>query len=317
MVARKLISFDWAIKKVLRNKANFDILEGFLTELLKDDIKILEILESESNKERETGKFNRVDLKVQSEKHGIIIIEVQYEYEIDFFSRILWASSKVIVEHLDESKAYGNAPKVISISILYADIGKGDDYIYRGTTAFKGIHTHKTLQLEEREKEYYELNRVFNVFPEHYLIKLSKFDKVTTDTLDEWIYFLKTATIKDNFTAKGIKKAQNSLDILQLNLEEKQAYEAYQEDLHYQASMLESSYGVGMRKGRVAGKVEGKIEGKIEGRVELILELLDSKFTTAMTAVYRNKLSQMTEEQLQHISKKILTCDKITEVFLR
>jgi predicted transposase/invertase (TIGR01784 family) len=130
MAIRKLISFDWAIKKLLRDKANFDILEGFLTELLKDEIKILEILESESNKKNKEDKFNRVDLKVKSEKHGLIIIEVQYEYEIDFFSRILWASSKVIAEHLDEGKAYGNVPKVISMIILYANIGKGDDYIY-------------------------------------------------------------------------------------------------------------------------------------------------------------------------------------------
>lgn len=39
---RKLISFDWAIKRILRSKANFDILEGFLSELLKEDIKIIE-----------------------------------------------------------------------------------------------------------------------------------------------------------------------------------------------------------------------------------------------------------------------------------
>ena len=311
MAIRKLISFDWAIKHILRNKANFDILEGFLTELLKDDIKILEILESESNKIRKTAKLNRVDLKVKSDKHGIIIIEVQYEYEIDFFSRILWSSSKAIVEHLDESKAYGEVPKVISISILYADIGKGNDYIYRGTTAFKGIHNHKTLQLEEREKEYYELNRVFNVFPEHYLIKLSQFNKITQDTLDEWIYFLKTASIKDNFTAKGIQKAQQSLNILQLKPQERQAYDNYQEDLHYQASMLESSYGVGIRKGRT----EGRVEGKIEGKIELILALLDAKFSTTFNKHYQLQLEKMTLEELHLLPKKILHCDTIEQLF--
>ncbi len=64
MSKRKLISFDWAMKKLLRSKANFEILEGFLSELLKEDISILEILESESNKEDSKDKFNRVDLKV-------------------------------------------------------------------------------------------------------------------------------------------------------------------------------------------------------------------------------------------------------------
>ena len=61
---RKLITFDWAIKCLLRSKANFGILEGFLSELLKEDISILEVLESEANKEQKQDKFNRVDLKV-------------------------------------------------------------------------------------------------------------------------------------------------------------------------------------------------------------------------------------------------------------
>ncbi|WYD81344.1 MAG: hypothetical protein V8K32_02960 [Candidatus Electrothrix gigas] len=63
MSKRKLISFDWAMKKLLRSKANFEILEGFLSELLKEDIRILELLESKSNKEDRKDKFNRVDLK--------------------------------------------------------------------------------------------------------------------------------------------------------------------------------------------------------------------------------------------------------------
>ncbi len=298
MAIRKLISFDWAIKKLLRDKANFDILEGFLTELLKDEIKILEILESESNKNGKENKFNRVDLKVKSEKHGFIIIEVQYEYEIDFFSRILWASSKVIAEHLDEGKAYGNVPKVISISILYSDIGKGDDYIYHGTTCFKGIHNKKIMELVEKEKEYYELNRVFNVFPEHYLIKLGKFNEITKDSLDESVYFLKTATIKDDFTAKGIKKVQKSLDVLQLDLEERRAYEAHQENLHYQASMMESSYGVGERKGIRKGRIEEKID-----IAKNLLDILEVDVIASKTGLNIKEVEALKDKRLPHIQR--------------
>ena len=38
---RKLITFDWAMKRLLRSKANFDILEGFLSELLDEDIDLV------------------------------------------------------------------------------------------------------------------------------------------------------------------------------------------------------------------------------------------------------------------------------------
>jgi hypothetical protein len=43
-MSRQLISFDWAIKKLLRSKANFGILAGFLSELLFTDITIIEVL---------------------------------------------------------------------------------------------------------------------------------------------------------------------------------------------------------------------------------------------------------------------------------
>ncbi len=117
MPTRKLISFDWAMKKLLRSKANFDILEGFLSELLKDDIHILEILESEGNKEDQRDKFNRVDLKVRNRKD---------EY---YLQRILFGTSKVITEHLQEGDPYSAVVKVISVNILYFDLGQGTDKV--------------------------------------------------------------------------------------------------------------------------------------------------------------------------------------------
>ena len=61
----KLIRFDWAMKTLLRDKANFDILEGFLSAVLRQDVSIIEILESESNVSALEQKLNRVDLLIQ------------------------------------------------------------------------------------------------------------------------------------------------------------------------------------------------------------------------------------------------------------
>ena len=44
---KRLVRFDWAIKYLLRNKAHFVILEGFLSELLKEDVEIEQILDTE------------------------------------------------------------------------------------------------------------------------------------------------------------------------------------------------------------------------------------------------------------------------------
>ncbi|MDR1896262.1 MAG: hypothetical protein LBR10_05680, partial [Prevotellaceae bacterium] len=59
---RPLVSFDWALKRLLRNKANFEVVEGFLSELLGRQIKVNSILEGTSNKEDPSDKSNSVDV---------------------------------------------------------------------------------------------------------------------------------------------------------------------------------------------------------------------------------------------------------------
>ena len=78
-MAKKHIRFDWAAKKILRDKKNFGILEGFLSELLKEEIQIEGLLESESNQEEEDDKFNRVDLFAENSKgEHIINVDVSH-----------------------------------------------------------------------------------------------------------------------------------------------------------------------------------------------------------------------------------------------
>ena len=62
----KYIRFDWAIKRLLRQKANFGVLEGFLTVFLDEPITIVEILESEGNQSSEDDKFNREDITARN-----------------------------------------------------------------------------------------------------------------------------------------------------------------------------------------------------------------------------------------------------------
>ena len=260
-MSRKLISFEWAIKRILRSKANFDILEGFLSELLKEDIKIIEILESESNQDQRDDKFNRLDLKVKNDNDEIILIEIQYSSELDYLQRILYASSKAITEHMKEGEAFSEVSKVISISVLYFDFGDGDDYIYKGTTNFIGLHNHMQLKLNEKQKDLYKTDKIEKVYPEYYLIKVRNFNDNAKDSLDEWINFLKNETIPENPRAKGLAKASQELDYLKMSEQERIAYNRYQEDRHHEASIYESTYVV----------------GKITGIKEVALNLLKAK----------------------------------------
>jgi len=238
---RQFVSFDWAMKKLLRSKANFDVLEGFLSELLKDDITIEEILESGSNQEGRLDKYNRVDLLVKDGQGQRIIIEVQYEREADYFQRMLYGTSKVISETLQSGEPYAGIKKVISVNIVYFDLGQGDDYVYLGRTSFTGLHANDTLELNDYQKEMFECGVVSDLFPDYYILKINKFNDVAKDGLDEWIYFLKNEEIKGDFNARGLDAAKEKLDIMKLTDEERLAFSRYEEDLHLQASLMEFS----------------------------------------------------------------------------
>ncbi|MBF8273690.1 MAG: hypothetical protein HW380_2795, partial [Magnetococcales bacterium] len=190
MKQRRFISFDWALKRLLRSKANFAILEGFLSELLFDNICIQEILESESNKEDPLDKFNRVDIKVKNKNGELILIEIQFQRQLDYLQRLLYGTAKTVTEHVDEGEPYASVPKVISVSIMYFDLGQGEDYIYKGTTSFKGLHTNDELNLSEGQKALFHRGSVSEIYPEYYLIKINRFNNAARDTLDEWVYFL-------------------------------------------------------------------------------------------------------------------------------
>ena len=237
-MTKKLIRFDWAVKKLLRNKANFVVLEGFLSELLFDDIKIQKILESESNKETENDKYNRVDILTQNSKNELIIVEIQNTYEIDFFHRMIYGTSKALIENISLGQPYSEIKKVISINVVYFDLGQGKDYIYKGKTNFEGLHEKDTLQLSLQQKQTFTKKEISDFFPEYYIIKVNKFNDIAKDTLDEWVYFLKNSEVKDEFKAKGLAEAKEVLDIMRLDKEQQYGYNRYLDYLHYKASEI-------------------------------------------------------------------------------
>ena len=210
MERKKLIRFDWAMKYILRNKANFDVLEAFLTNLLREEIKVEDILESESNREAENKKFNRVDLKCRDSKNREIIIEIQNQREADYFQRLLWGTSKAVVESLNIGQSYSGVAKVISISILYhtlkIDEHENNDFIYYGTTELVGLHTGKPLVFHKYavKEDIIPYITSSNIFPEYYIIYVEKFQDVINDAIDEWVYFFKHRYIREDFKSPGI-----------------------------------------------------------------------------------------------------------------
>jgi predicted transposase/invertase (TIGR01784 family) len=254
---RKLVSFDWVIKRMLRSKSDFTIVEGFLSELLHDDIKIKSILESESNREKKDARSNCVDIMVENSKNELIIVEIQHETEFDYLQRILFGTAKLLAEYMKKGMPYSKIRKIISISIVYFDLGHGEDYAYWGRTEFIGLNKKDVLKLDQTQQELYKTEKISDIYPEFYILKVNRFDDITRNGIDEWLYFFKNEEIEDNFKARGLREAKEELDILKMPEEERREYEQYLESLHYNASMFESSYKVGEMKGRKKGIEEG------------------------------------------------------------
>ena len=287
-MSKKLIRFDWAIKRLLRNKANFVVLEGFLSELLFDNIKIEQILESESNQEYDDNKFNRVDILTHNSKDELIIIEIQSTYEIDYFHRMAYGVSKSISENLKLGQKYSEIKKVISINIVYFDLGQGQDYIYRGRTDFKGLHQNDILGLSEKQKQTFVKQEVADIFPEYYLLKVNQFNDIAKDTLDEWVYFLKNSEVKDDFNAKGLKEANDVLDIMKLPADDQYGYNRYLDSLHLKASEVFS----------LQSEAEYKVreEEKIEIAKNLIINGLDNELISKSTGLTIEKIKVLRNE---------------------
>lgn len=288
-VCDRYIRFDWAAKRILRDKANFSVLEGFVSVLLNQEIKIEEILESEGNQEQEDSKFNRVDIMAKNDKGELIIIEIQLSRQVHYLERILFGVGKAISDHITKGDSSKNVKKVYSISILYFDLGEGDDYIYHGQTVFRGVHTGDIFELSERDRNLLNMRSPKEVFPEYYLIRVNEFDKVATTPLEEWIDYLKNGNVRPDTTTPGLKEANEKLNYMQMSREERLAYEHYLDNLRIEEDCLESA------------KLEGRAEGKAEGRAEAQIEMARNLKSMGISLDVITKATGLTPEDITRL----------------
>jgi len=289
--AKSLLRFDWAIKRILRHKADYKVLEGFLSVLLKEDVRIKNISDSEGNQESAIDKFNRVDIFVENSRGELLIIEVQTSYTVDYYLRMLYGVSKAITEHINLGEKYDRVRKVYHINIVYFERGKlgaGKDYVYQ-------------------------------VYPEYFILCVEDFNDVATSSLDEWIYYLKNNAIPDNFTAPGLNHARKRLVYDKLSAAEKEDYRRFLDQMNYEAGAIEYSIAEGLEKGRAEGEAIGLEKGeaiglekgRAEGEAERIQ--LEAELKTIQENVVINcRKSGLTIEAISTITG--LTTEQVIEI---
>ncbi|MEE0423637.1 MAG: Rpn family recombination-promoting nuclease/putative transposase, partial [Prevotella sp.] len=250
----RYIRFDWAIKRLLRQKANFGVLEGFLTVFLNEPIKIVDILESEGNQQQANDKFNRVDIKAKNSKGEIIIVEIQNTSELYYLERVHYGVAKAITEHINLGNTYKEVKKVYSISILYFDLGKGSDYIYVGQNNFVGLHTQDHLIISTKEKDTIVRKSPSEIFPTYILVRVNEFNKVAKSPLEEWVEYLKNGVISPDTQAPGLQEAREKLKYYSMSDAERYAYDEHINAIMIQNDVLGNARLEGMEEGRTKEK---------------------------------------------------------------
>ena len=277
IMASNYIRFDWAMKRLLRNKANFGVLEGFLTTLLKETITIQKLLESESNQEDEFDKYNRVDILAEDSKGELILIEVQNNNEYAYFQRMLFGTSKLVTEYINRGEGYDKVRKVYSVNIVYFALGSGKDTVYHGKTEFRGIHDGDILELTPFQKQTFKVDSVSQLYPEFYILKVNDFNQVAKSPLEEWIYYLNTGDIPDTATAPGLHEARERLKLDRMTKTELDAYYRHLDNVVILRSNIYTE--------REEGRWEGREEERMANARKMKMKGLDNQLISDITGL--------------------------------
>ena len=261
LMAGNYIRFDWAMKRLLRNKANWGVLEGFLTTLLKENITILKTLETERNMDDDICERFRVNLLVENSEGEHILVEIQNNNEYAYYQRILFGLSQKLTEYINRGEGYDKVRKVYSVNIVYFSLGNGKDIVYHGKTEFRGIHEGDILELTPFQKQTFSVDTVSQLYPEYYILKVNDFNQVAKSPLEEWIHYLNTGDIPDSATAPGLEEVREHLKIDRMTKDELKAYYRHLDNI------------VILRDNIYTERAEGRAEGREEERYSIARSL--------------------------------------------
>ena len=275
LMAGNYIRFDWAMKRLLRNKANWGVLEGFLTTLLKENITILNTLETERNMDDDICERFRVNLLVENSEGEHILVEIQNNNEYAYYQRILFGLSQKLTEYINRGEGYDKVRKVYSVNIVYFSLGNGKDIVYHGKTEFRGIHEGDILELTPFQKQTFSVDTVSQLYPEYYILKVNDFNQVAKSPLEEWIHYLNTGDIPDSATAPGLEEVREHLKIDRMTKDELKAYYRHLDNI----VILRDNIYTERAEGRAAGREEERLANARKMKAEGLDCELISKIT--------------------------------------
>ncbi|MCP5378348.1 MAG: Rpn family recombination-promoting nuclease/putative transposase [Rickettsiaceae bacterium] len=255
---KPLVSFDYGIKYLLRDKGDYAVVEGFISALLKTkgykDVKIVALLESKSNKEDSKSKRSLADLIVEDEDHHKYIIEIERNVKDSFIHKSLFNTSRLIVDNLAQREDYTQIIKIFHISLLYFAIGNGA--IYHGKTIIHEIETNEKLSVHIKNQQTGEIFDATDILPEYFYISIPQFNDRLEREIDDWLHVMKYDEIPKNYHSPYMVQVAEKLSILKMTPEERANYSYYQKKLYSDRDELAAAEARGIEKGKTEEKME-------------------------------------------------------------
>jgi predicted transposase/invertase (TIGR01784 family) len=279
----KLVSFDFAIKYLLKDKGNYDIIEGFISALLKEQgyqaVKIIALLDTESNKEEYSQKKSLADLIVEDEQHHKYIVEIERQEVKNFVHKSCFNTSRLIVDQLGAGNDYLGIKKIFHISLLYFKIGKGP--IYHGKTIMREIATEEKLTIHIANEQSKEIYDATEIFPEYIFISIPQFNDTINSEIDEWLYVMKHEEVKPEFKSPYMRKLAERLDILKMTSIERDEYSNYMKQLATYSNALD------------VAEARGEVREKIKIAKNLLSQSINIKIIAVVTGLSPEEVKKL------------------------
>ena len=315
MDEKPLVSFDFAIKYLLKNKGEFQIVEGFISALLGafgySPVKIKAVLDSESNKEQDKLKRSIADVVVEDEQDNKYIVEIDRAYTSIFLYKACFDPYRLVVDSISTREDYSTIKRILHINLLHFVPNNMEQPCYHGKTLLKGLAGSEPVNIYISDLG----GQIFDarhVLPEYFAIAIPSFNDVIKEEIDEWLYVLKHSAIREDFHSPYMSQVAERLSILKLTSEERAFY--YQEKFaalkarDYLTSAEERGREKGreerMQKGIEKGREEGREEGREKGREEEKLDIARNMLSKGYTHEEVHVLTGLSMSQIAQLAQE-------------
>ena len=243
-------SIDFVFKKLFGAEESKESLISLLNAIIKSDspIKDVEILNNDLDKEHNTDKFSRLDIKAKTDKDELINIEIQVKNEYNMIQRTLYYWSRIYTDQLTSTRDYSELSRTICINILNFKLLDNDKY--HNTYRLKELTTNEELT-DIEEIHFIELPKSKHV---------NKDEVNNIDSLLKWIEFIKepeSETVKILETTDEIlRNAKAQLYKISLDKDSIACYREFEKRMYDETSALNSAKREGMQEGEIKAKYD-------------------------------------------------------------